>query len=88
MLTKKFPLDRTTLFNGRTETIALIYEQTMHHKGDFINDDGDIEYVDEKHIYEQVEYFNSITELKKRQKVLAKTTNRDYSNFTAIKTDC
>ena len=24
------------------------------------NDDGDIEYVDEKHIYEQVEYFNSI----------------------------
>ena len=84
MLTKKFPLDRTTLFNGRTETIALVYEQTMHHKGDFINDDGDIEYVDEKHIYEQVEFFNSIAELKKRQKVLAKTTNRIYSNFTAV----
>lgn len=87
MLTKKFPLDRTTLFNGRTETIALIYEQTMHHKGDFINDDGDIEYVDEKHIYEQVEYFNSILELKKRQEVLAKTTNRFYSNFTAVYKD-
>ena len=87
MLTKKFPLNRDTLFNGRTETIALVYEQTMHHKGDFINDDGDIEYVDEKHIYEQVEYFNSILELKKRQEVLAKTTNRDYSNFTAVYKD-
>lgn len=87
MLTKRFPLDRTTLFNGRTETIALVYEQTMHHKGYFINDDGDIEYVDEKHIYEQVEYFNSILELKKRQEVLAKTTNRNYSNFTAVYKD-
>lgn len=87
MLTKRFPLDRTTLFNGRTETIALIYEQTMHHEGDFINDDGDIEYVNEEHIYEQVEYFNSILELKKRQKVLAKTTNRNYSNFTAVYKD-
>lgn len=87
MLTKRFPLDRTTLFNGRTETIALVYEQTMHHKGDFINDDGDIEYVDEKHIYEQVEYFNSIAEMKARQKVLAKTTNRFYSNFTAVYKD-
>lgn len=87
MLTKTFPLDRTTLFNGRTETIALVYEQTMYHKGNFINDDGDIEYVDEKHIYEQVEFFNSILELKKRQEVLAKTTNRIYSNFTAVYKD-
>lgn len=87
MITKTFPLDRTTLFNGRTETIALIYKQTMYHQGDFINDDGDIEYVDEKHIYEQVEYFNDITEMNARQKVLAKTTNRNYSNFTAVYKD-
>lgn len=87
MLTKIFPLDRTKLFDGRTETIALVYEQTMYHQGNFVNDDGDIEYVDEKHIYEQVEYFNDIAEMKARQKVLAKTTNRMYSNFTAVYKD-
>lgn len=87
MLTKVFPLDRTKLFDGRSETIALVYEQTMHHQGDFVNDDGDIEYVDEKHIYEQVEYFNHIADLKRRQKELARTTNRMYSNFTAIYKD-
>ena len=85
MLTKKFPLNRTTLFDGRTETIALVYEQTMHHHGYFLNDDGsDFEYVDEKHIYEQVEFFNDIADLKKRQKVLKNISNRIYNNFTIV----
>lgn len=84
MLTKIFPLDRTKLFDCRSETIALVYEQTMHHHGDFINDDGDIEYVNEKHIYEQVEFFNDIAELKAREKVLKNITNRNYDNFTII----
>lgn len=87
MLTKIFPLDRTKLFDGRSETIALVYEQTMHHQGDFINDDGDIEYVDEKHIYEQVEFFNDIAELKAREKVLKNITNRNYDNFTIVYKD-
>ena len=87
MLTKVFPLDRTKLFDGRSETIALVYEQTMHHHGDFINDDGDIEYVDEKHIYEQVEFFNDIAELKAREKVLKNITNRNYNNFTIVYKD-
>lgn len=87
MLTKIFPLDRTKLFDGRTETIALVYEQTMHHQGDFINDDGDIEYVNEKHIYEQVEFFNDIAELKAREKVLKNITNRNYDNFTIVYKD-
>lgn len=87
MLTKIFPLDRTKLFDGRSETIALVYEQTMHHQGDFINDDGDIEYVDEKHIYEQVEFFNDIAELKAREKVLKNITNRNYNNFTIVYKD-
>lgn len=85
MLTKKFPLNRTTLFDGRTETIALVYEVSMHHKGYFLNDDGDdFEHVDEKHIYEQVEFFNDIAELKTRQKVLENISNRIYSNFTIV----
>lgn len=87
MLTKVFPLDRTKLFDGRSETIALVYEQTMHHQGDFVNDDGDIEYVDEKHIYEQVEFFNDIAELKAREKVLKNITNRNYDNFTIVYKD-
>lgn len=87
MLTKIFPLDRTRLFDNRTESIALIYEQTMHHQGHFINDDGDIEYVDEKHIYEQVEFFNDIAELKAREKVLKNITNRNYNNFTIVYKD-
>ena len=75
MTTKRFPITPNTLFEGRTESIALVYDE---HGGQ----QGNIVYVNEHHIYEQVEYFNDIDTLNKRQEVLKKISNKEYTNFT------
>ena len=82
MLTKRFPITPNTLFEGRTETIALVYDEHGGQQGNIVNDEGGIVYVNEHHIYEQVEYFNDIENLKKRQEVLKKISNKIYTNFT------
>ena len=70
MITKRFPITLNTLFEGRTETLAIVYEQENYQQGNFVTDDCEIVYLNERHIYEQVEYFNTMTELIERKKVL------------------
>lgn len=83
MLTKVFPLDRTKLFEGRTETLAIVYEQEGYQQGYFVTDDCEIVYRNERNIYEQVEFFNTMEELIERKKVLEKISK--YKNFTIIR---
>lgn len=84
MITKRFPIERKSLFEGRTETIALVYDEHGGQQGDIVDNEGNIVYVNEHHIYEQVEYFNDIDTLNKRQEVLKKISNKKYENFIVI----
>jgi hypothetical protein len=81
MTRKRFSLAVNTLFDGRTENIALVYDEHGGHQGNIVTDNGNIEYVNEHHIYEQVEFFNDIDSLKKREEVLKKISNKTYKNF-------
>ena len=84
MATKRFPIERKSLFEGRTETIALVYDEHGGQQGNIVDNEGNIVYVNEHHIYEQVEYFNDIDTLNKRQEVLKKISNKKYENFIVI----
>lgn len=84
MTTKRFPIERKSLFEGRTETIALVYDEHGGQQGNIVDNEGNIVYVNEHHIYEQVEYFNDIDTLNKRQEVLKKISNKKYENFIVI----
>lgn len=81
MITKRFPITPNTLFESRTETIALVYDEHGGQQGHIVDNEGNIVYVNEHHIYEQVEYFNDIDTLNKRQKILENISNKKYTNF-------
>jgi hypothetical protein len=81
MVTKRFSIDLETLFKGVSETIALLYDEQGGQQGNIVDENGNIVYVNEKHLYEQVEYFNDIDELNKRKELLSKISNRAYTNF-------
>ena len=82
METNRFNVNRETLFEGRTETLAIVYEQESYQQGHFVTDDCEIVYRNERNIYEQVEFFNTMVELIERKKVLEKISK--YKNFTII----
>lgn len=81
---KRFSIDINTLFDNRSETIALIYDEHGGINGKIVTDEGEIVKVNERHIYEQVEFFNDLKSLEKRKDVLARITNRRYTNFRII----
>lgn len=83
MKTNRFNVNRDTLFEGRDETLAIVYEQEDYQQGNFVTDDCEIVYRNERNIYEQVEYFNTMKELIERKEVLEKISK--YKNFTIIK---
>lgn len=85
METNRFNVNRDTLFEGRTETLAIVYEQEDYQRGRFVTDDCEIVYRDECNIYEQVEFFNTMEELTERKKVLENISK--YKNFTIIETN-
>ena len=90
MTTKRFPItcdELTDMFTRlhKTEWFALLYDEQGGQQGDIVNDEGNIVYVNEKHIYEQVEFFNNINVLKERIEELKRITNKRYSNFRILK---
>lgn len=87
METKRFSVNKDTLFEGRNEQYALVYDDTHYHNHSAFDERGNWEYINEKHIYEQVEYFNDLHEMNKRQIELSKISNKHYSNFTFITND-
>ena len=84
MKTKRFSVNKDTLFEGRNEQYALVYDDTHYHNHSAFDERGNWEYINEKHIYEQVEYFNDIPTMKKRQIELSKISNKVYDNFRCI----
>ena len=84
METKRFSVNKDTLFEGRNEQYALVYDDTHYHNHGVFDERGNWEYINEKHIYEQVEYFNDIPTMKKRQIELSKISNKVYDNFQCI----
>ena len=85
MITKRFPITPNTLFEGRTETIALVYDEHGGQQGHIVDDEGNIVYVNEHHIYEQIEFFNNINTLNKRIEELKRISNKTYCNFRILK---
>lgn len=81
---KRFSIDTNTLFDNRSETMALIYDEHGGINGKIVTDEGEIVEVNERHIYEQVEFFNDLKSIKKRKDVLARITNKRYTNFRVI----
>ena len=81
MVIKRFPINLNTLFDNREERIALVYDEQGGQQGEIVDDNCNIVYVNEQHIYEQVEYFNDIQSAIKRQNVLKKISNKKYTNF-------
>jgi hypothetical protein len=64
----------------KTEWFALVYDLTEDFQGRKFN--GRVfEYVDERNIYEQVEFFDNIDTLHERIEELKRITNKNYSNF-------
>ena len=45
MTTKRFPITPNTLFEGRTETIALVYDEHGGQQGHIVDNEGNIVYV-------------------------------------------
>lgn len=84
METKRFSINKSTLFEGRNEQYALVYDDTQYQHHGVFDERGNWEYINERHIYEQVEYFNDLHEIKKRQMELSKISNKHYSNFSCI----
>lgn len=84
MTTKRFPITPNTLFEGRTETIALVYDEHGGQQGNIVDNEGNIVYVNEHHIYEQIEFFDNINTLNNRIEELKRITNKDYSNFRIL----
>lgn len=84
MKTKRFEINKDTLFEDRNEQYALVYDDTHYHNHSAFDERGNWEYISEKHIYEQVEYFNDLYEMNKRQIELSKITNKTYNNFRVI----
>ena len=84
MKTKRFEINKDTLFEDRNEQYALVYDDTHYHNHSVFDERGNWEYISEKHIYEQVEYFNDLYEMNKRQIELSKITNKTYNNFRVI----
>ena len=84
MKTKRFDINKETLFENRTEKIALIYDEVTYFNASVFDDRGNWEYVNECQIYEQVEFFNDIPTMNKRQIELSKITNKRYNNFRCI----
>lgn len=78
----RFSINKAELFENRTETIALLYDEQGGQQGYIVTDNGDIKYVSEHHIYEQVEFFNDIQSLTERVDVLKRITNKTYNNFS------
>lgn len=76
--------EQPILFENRTEQFALIYEQHEKWTSSDFDDRGNWEYTEKEHIYEQVEFFNDIGTMEKRQKELSKITNKVYKNFICI----
>ncbi len=81
---KRFSIDTNTLFDNRSETMALIYDEHGGINGKIVTDEGEIVKVNEHHIYEQVEFFNDLKSIKKRKDVLSRITNKRYTNFRVI----
>lgn len=81
---ERFTINRGELFKYHNEPMALVYEEHLSWTSDDVNERGVWEYTQKVHIYEQVEYFTSITAMKKRQLELSKITNKVYKNFSAI----
>lgn len=79
-----FTINRDELFKYHNEPIALVYEEHSSWVSNDVNERGVWENTKKIHIYEQVEYFTSITAMKKRQLELSKITNKVYKNFSAI----
>lgn len=84
MKTKRFEINKDTLFEDRNEQYALVYDDTHYHNHGVFDERGNWEYISEKHIYEQVEYFNDLHEMNKRQIELSRITNKRYNNFRCI----
>lgn len=84
MRTKRFEINKENLFEDRTEKLALIYDEVTYFNGNVFDDRNNWEYVNECQIYEQVEFFNDIPTMKKRQVELSKITNKTYNNFRII----
>ena len=82
METIRFSINKNALFENRTESIALVYDEKGGQQGYIVTDDGAIVYVNEQHIYEQVEFFNDIKTLTERVEVLKKISNKSYCNFS------
>ena len=80
---KHFPLSIDTLFQTCNNKFALVYTQTEVWLSSDFDERGNWDYTRKIHTYEQVEYFNDIPTMKKRQIELSKISNKRYSNFTA-----
>ena len=90
MTTKRFPITFNELKDmftrlHKTEWFAVLYDEYGGQQGNIVDDEGNIVYVNEQHIYEQVEFFNDIDTLNNRIEELKRITNKSYSNFRILK---
>lgn len=90
MTTKRFPItfeDLKDMFTRlhKTEWFAVLYDEHGGQQGHIVDNEGNIVYVSEHHIYEQVEFFDNINTLNKRIEELKSITNKTYRNFRILK---
>jgi hypothetical protein len=89
MITKRFPItfeevkDMFTRLH-KTEWFALLYDEHGGQQGNIVDNEGNIVYVNEHHIYEQIEFFDNINTLNNRIEELKRITNKSYSNFRIL----